>query len=98
MRKTTPPDLSNSMNIRRNLSLTKSHAVAATHSAPGTRHPALPDLIIVDGGKGQLSAACRELQRLGLHELPIIGLAKEFEEIIGPAGRCRCGSRTTAAR
>ena len=41
----------------------------------------LPDLIIVDGGKGQLSAACRELQRLGLHELPIIGLAKELEEI-----------------
>src|SRR6184192_4269910 len=35
----------------------------------------LPDLIIVDGGKGQLSAACRELQRLGLHDLPIIGLA-----------------------
>src|SRR5205807_7287002 len=33
----------------------------------------LPDLIIVDGGKGQLSAACRELQRLGLHDLPIIG-------------------------
>src|SRR5213079_1512472 len=45
------------------------------------RHPQslvrLPDLIIVDGGKGQLSAACRELQRLGLHYLPIIGLAKE---------------------
>jgi excinuclease ABC subunit C len=41
----------------------------------------LPDLIIVDGGKGQLSAACRELQRLGLHDLPIIGLAKEREEI-----------------
>ena len=41
----------------------------------------LPDLIIVDGGKGQLSAACRELQRLGLHEVPIIGLAKEYEEI-----------------
>src|SRR4029453_17451430 len=37
----------------------------------------LPDLIIVDGGKGQLSAACRELQRLGLHDLPIIGLAKK---------------------
>ena len=44
----------------------------------------LPDLIIVDGGKGQLSSACRELQRLGLHELPIIGLAKEFEEIYRP--------------
>jgi excinuclease ABC subunit C len=33
----------------------------------------LPDLIIVDGGKGQLNAACRELQRLGLSERPIIG-------------------------
>jgi excinuclease ABC subunit C len=44
----------------------------------------LPDLIIVDGGKGQLSSACRELQRLGLHELPIIGLAKEYEEIYRP--------------
>jgi excinuclease ABC subunit C len=46
--------------------------------------PRLPDLIIVDGGKGQLSSACRELQRLGLHEVPIIGLAKEFEEIYRP--------------
>jgi excinuclease ABC subunit C len=45
----------------------------------------LPDLIIVDGGKGQLGAACRELQRLGLSERPIIGLAKEFEEIYRPS-------------
>src|SRR6266513_4851657 len=44
----------------------------------------LPDLIIVDGGKGQLSSACRELQRMGLHDLPIIGLAKEHEEIYRP--------------
>jgi len=44
----------------------------------------LPDLIIVDGGKGQLSSACRELQRLGLHDLPIIGLTKEHEEIYRP--------------
>ena len=35
----------------------------------------------MDGGKGQLSSACRELQQLGLSEVPIIGLAKEFEEI-----------------
>jgi excinuclease ABC subunit C len=48
------------------------------------RHIRLPDLIIVDGGKGQLSAACRELQRLGLHDLSIIGLAKEHEEIYRP--------------
>jgi excinuclease ABC subunit C len=44
----------------------------------------LPDLIIVDGGKGQLTAACKELQRLGLQNVPIIGLAKEFEEIYRP--------------
>lgn len=44
----------------------------------------LPDLIIVDGGRGQLSSACKELQRLGLHEVAIIGLAKEFEEIYRP--------------
>jgi excinuclease ABC subunit C len=48
--------------------------------------PRLPDLIIVDGGKGQLSSACRELQQLGLYDdVPIIGLAKEFEEIYRPA-------------
>ena len=44
----------------------------------------LPDLVIVDGGKGQLSSATTELQRLGLHELPVIGLAKQREEIFRP--------------
>jgi excinuclease ABC subunit C len=44
----------------------------------------LADLIIVDGGRGQLSSACKELQRLGLFGQPIIGLAKEFEEIYRP--------------
>ena len=44
----------------------------------------LPDLVIVDGGKGQLSSAMTELQRLGLHELPVIGLAKKREEIFRP--------------
>ena len=60
---------------------------AASAQLGDRRFPApvrLPDLIIVDGGKGQLSAACRELQRVGLHELPIIGLAKEHEEIYRP--------------
>lgn len=44
----------------------------------------LPDLVIVDGGKGQLGMAVTELQRLGLHNLPIIGLAKEHEEVYKP--------------
>jgi excinuclease ABC subunit C len=43
-----------------------------------------PSLIVVDGGKGQLSSACRELKALGLEDLPIIGLAKEREEIFRP--------------
>ncbi|PWU10158.1 MAG: excinuclease ABC subunit C [Verrucomicrobia bacterium] len=44
----------------------------------------LPDLIIVDGGRGQLNMACAELQKLELYEIPIIGLAKEFEEVYVP--------------
>src|SRR5271170_8327146 len=43
-----------------------------------------PSLIVVDGGKGQLSSAKRELDALGLGDLPIIGLAKEREEIFRP--------------
>jgi excinuclease ABC subunit C len=46
--------------------------------------PSLPDLILIDGGKGQLGAACAELEKLGLERIPTIGLAKEFEEIYRP--------------
>jgi excinuclease ABC subunit C len=45
---------------------------------------ALPDLVIVDGGKGQLSAAIGVLSTLQLEELPVIGLAKRLEEIFFP--------------
>jgi excinuclease ABC subunit C len=44
----------------------------------------LPDLILIDGGKGQLGMACAELQKLGLEKISVIGLAKEFEEIYLP--------------
>ena len=44
----------------------------------------LPDLILVDGGKGQLGMACAELKKLGIGKVPVIGLAKEFEEIYQP--------------
>jgi excinuclease ABC subunit C len=43
-----------------------------------------PSLVVVDGGKGQLGSAKRELDALGLADLPIIGLAKEREEIFRP--------------
>ena len=44
----------------------------------------LPDLVVVDGGKGQLSSALKELRRLGLDDLPIVGLAKKNEEVFVP--------------
>jgi excinuclease ABC subunit C len=44
----------------------------------------LPDLVIVDGGKGQVSAAAEVLDELGLHDLPLAGLAKEREELFLP--------------
>lgn len=43
-----------------------------------------PELILIDGGKGQLNAAVAELEKLGMTHLPILGLAKEFEEIYRP--------------
>jgi len=48
-----------------------------------TEHRTMPNLIIVDGGKGQLSSALAELDKLNL-KIPIIGLAKQFEEIFVP--------------
>jgi excinuclease ABC subunit C len=41
----------------------------------------IPDLVIVDGGKGQLSAAVEVMNDLELSEVPIVGLAKQHEEI-----------------
>lgn len=46
--------------------------------------PRLPDLILVDGGRGQVNAASAELEKLGLTNVALIGLAKEFEEIYRP--------------
>ncbi len=45
----------------------------------------LPNLIVIDGGKGQLSAACIALRELNLYgQIPIIGIAKRLEEIYFP--------------
>lgn len=44
----------------------------------------LPDLILIDGGKGQLSSALQALQELGIQNQPIIGLAKRLEEVFLP--------------
>ena len=48
---------------------------------------AVPDLVIVDGGKGQLSAAVGALDELGITDVPLGGLAKRFEELFLPGER-----------
>jgi len=45
----------------------------------------LPDLVIIDGGKGQLNAAVKSLESLGIRgKVPVIGIAKKLEEIYFP--------------
>ena len=72
--------------VPRTTSTLRSAATEDGHHAPSiTPAPAsLPDLILIDGGKGQLGAARAELEKLGLNHIPTIGLAKEFEEIYRP--------------
>lgn len=44
----------------------------------------LPDLVIIDGGKGQLGAAVQVMRELGVHHIPAVGLAKRHEELFVP--------------
>ncbi len=61
---------------------------------------ALPDLVVIDGGKGQLNAAHAALDALGLGAMPIISLAKREEEIfvLGRAESVRLPRRSPALR
>lgn len=61
------------------------NAESGPNSAPPTpRDPwALPDLFVVDGGRGQLGVALAAAGDLGLRDLPIVGLAKERETVTG---------------
>ncbi len=56
-------------------------AVARRYTRMLNEHSQEPDLIMVDGGRGQVSAAREILDTLGLQRVTVIGLAKEFEEI-----------------
>ena len=44
----------------------------------------MPDLILIDGGRGQLNAALAALEELGVEDTPVVGLAKREEEIYSP--------------
>ena len=52
-----------------------------SEDAPDVPWAYIPDLVIVDGGKGQLSAGAAVMDELELSEIPIVGLAKQNEEI-----------------
>ena len=56
-------------------------SVAASAAAPQEGWEAIPDLLIVDGGKGQLSAAHDVMRNLGMDDVPLAGLAKRHEEL-----------------
>jgi excinuclease ABC subunit C len=59
-------------------------AVARRYTRVVNEEMERPDLILVDGGKGQLSSAVAILSSLGLSDIPVIGLAKKKEEIFLP--------------
>jgi len=86
----TVDDVSAAWKKKRALSVNADAAAAdvrgrrAAGALPKRGAASLPDLILIDGGKGQLNAACAELEKLGLGHIPVIGLAKEFEEIHRP--------------
>jgi excinuclease ABC subunit C len=60
----------------------------------------LPDLVVIDGGKGQLSAAVETAQQLGLADLPMVSLAKREEEVFlpGRAESLRLSRRSPSLR
>lgn len=55
-----------------------------TLSEEGKAPITVPDLVVVDGGKGQLSSALADLEAIGLGDMPLVGLAKQREEIFFP--------------
>lgn len=60
----------------------------------------MPDLMVIDGGKGQLSAAMRAAEEVGVSDLPVISLAKKEEEVFMPgrADSLRLGRRAPSLR
>jgi excinuclease ABC subunit C len=60
----------------------------------------MPDLIVIDGGKGQLNAAVEAAEKLGLDHIPIISLAKREEEVFlpGRAESLRLSRRSPSLR
>jgi len=63
--------------------VTRRYVSVQTETYPSDRAQSVPDLVVIDGGKGQLHSAISALHKAGL-EVPCISLAKENEEIYSP--------------
>ena len=61
-----------------------SEAIERRYSRQLKEKQPLPDLVMVDGGKGQLSAATKVLEKLNIKDQPIIALAKRLDEVFVP--------------
>ncbi|MDZ7722577.1 MAG: excinuclease ABC subunit UvrC [candidate division KSB1 bacterium] len=59
-------------------------AVKRRYSRIQRENKDMPDLILIDGGKGQLNAAVKALNELGIRKQPIIALAKRLDEVFMP--------------
>ncbi len=64
--------------------LTRRFKRAASDAEEDAKWRRLPDLLVIDGGKGQLGVATEVLAAAGLGDMPVIGLAKQQEEIFRP--------------
>ncbi len=77
--------------LTRRLTALKEPAQAPADGRP-RRFAYRPNLILVDGGKGQLGVAERVVRELGLEdEVELAALAKQFEEVYRPGSPTRCG-------
>ena len=57
--------------------------VDSTNESDDSSFTTIPNLIMIDGGKGQLAAVCQVLQEFGL-DIPVVGMTKREEELILP--------------
>jgi len=70
--------------LRRRFSRARQARTQRSVDGKENRWAVMPDLVIVDGGKGQLSAALAAMKEAGVENIPVVGLAKRNEEIYLP--------------
>ncbi|WP_051520974.1 excinuclease ABC subunit UvrC [Rubellimicrobium mesophilum] len=63
---------------------------------PDRESPAWPDLLLIDGGQGQVSAVYEVLAELGVHDIPMVGVAKGIDRDLGKEEFHRIGKRPMA--